>query len=182
MAMQAWVERQTDFLRALAGCEVTCWRGIEIALREAGPSGLPDWRDAHAPFLQLGRLDAVLADGRVASIIPYQNDTRWGLCRTDSLLALQAREVEPTSVFRILTLDAVPRGVIRGVSVLLNEGDIAEIRLDVGGREVRLWAGEVHEQADGPLRVVPMDEGVLVQVDGRHPEPNGRCALTPTPP
>jgi hypothetical protein len=57
----------------------------------------------------------------------------------------------------------------------LTEGDIAEVRLDIGGREVRLWGAEVYERDDGSLRVVKMDERVLVQADGRRPEATRRA-------
>lgn len=168
--MSEWVELQTTFLRTLTGCEVVRWQGIEMALREAGPSGIPDWRDASAPFLQLYRLDAVLADGREISITTYQNDDRWGLYWTDALPMSRLRRDEPNGIFRLPGLDTLPKGKIRAVSVVLDEGDIAAVTLDVAGRNVRLWAGEVYEQNDGSLQVVPMDESVLVQVDGRHPE------------
>ena len=67
-------------------------------------------------------------------------------------------------------LNDLPTGEIHVVSVLLDEGDIAEVRLRVEATEVRLWAGEVHEQDDGSLKVVTMDECVLVQVNGKLPE------------
>ena len=74
--LHEWVEQQVAFLRALTGCCVVCWHGVEMALCEAGPDGLPRWRDASVPFLQLDRLDVALSDGRLASIVTYQNDDR----------------------------------------------------------------------------------------------------------
>jgi hypothetical protein len=156
-------------LRALGGCRVTRWFGIEMALRDAGPDGLPDWQDESVPFLQLSRLNLILADGTRAAIITYQNDDRFGLCRDDTLPPFEFLTSEPGSIFRERPLDELPPGEIRSVSVLTSDGDIAEVRLDVDGREVLLWAGEVYEQADSTLRVVPMDESILVQVDGRRP-------------
>ncbi len=81
--MKNWVDQQAAELRALTNCSVVRWQGIEMALRESGADGLPDWRDASVPFLQLCRLDLMLADGRATSIITYQNNDCWGLCQTD---------------------------------------------------------------------------------------------------
>lgn len=53
--MNEWVERQVAYLRALSGCTVLRWHGIEMALREAGEDNQPNWRDWSIPFLQLSR-------------------------------------------------------------------------------------------------------------------------------
>jgi hypothetical protein len=164
-----WVEQQTAFLRALTGCVVLRWHGLEMALRDAGGDGFPEWQDDSVALLQLGRLDIVLEDGSQTSVITYQNDDRWGLYRKDGLPPSRLRTNEPDSIYRWRPLDTLPTGRIRGMSVTLNEGDIAAVELDVEGRELRLLAGEVYEQNDGSLRVVLMDESVLVQVDGRKP-------------
>ncbi|MFO0965656.1 MAG: hypothetical protein U0793_08745 [Gemmataceae bacterium] len=165
--MNEWVEQQTAFLQALTSCTVLRWQGLEMALRDAG--GLPEWQDGSMPFLQLVRLDVVLGDGGRSSVITYQNDDRWGLCRKDGLPPSRLRTDEPDSIYRWRWLDTLPTGRIGGLSVRLNEGDIAEVKLDVEGRELRLLAGEVYERNDGSLRIVLMDESVLVQVDGRRP-------------
>jgi hypothetical protein len=146
-----------------------------MALREAGEDNQPNWRDRSIAFLQLSRLDLTLAESPTTSIITYQNDDRWGLYREDGLPPSRLCTDEADCIFRSRTFDELPRGQIRGVLVSLNEGDIEEIRLDVEGREIRLWAGEVYEENDGSLRVVTMDESVLVQVDGRHPETTTRA-------
>ena len=168
--MNEWVEQQVAYLRALSGCTVLRWQGIETALRDAGEGEQLNWRDGSIPFLQLSRLDLSLAGRPTTSIITYQNDDRWGLYRKDGLPLSRLCTDQGDNIFRSRTLDELPRGQIRGVLVSLNEGDIEEIRLDVEGREIRLWAGEVYEENDGSLRMATMDESVLVQVDGRHPE------------
>lgn len=167
--MTEWVERQAASLRALNGNRVARWHGIEMALRESGSGGLSDWQDESIPFLQLNRLDLMLANGIVASIITYQSDDRWGLCRRDALPPSRLPTDEPGSIFRSRPLDELPTGEIQGVTIATKESDIAEVKLDVEGQEVRLWAGEVYEQNDNSLRVIPMDESVLLQVDGRRP-------------
>jgi hypothetical protein len=49
--------------------------------------------------------------------------------------------------------------------------DIFEVGFTIGGRELRMQAGEVRECLDGTLEIVEMDEAILVQVDGRRPGP-----------
>ena len=157
-------------LRALNGCIVLHWHGIEMALREVGEDGLPDWRDSSVPLLQLDRLDLTLADGTTASIVIYQNDDRWGLFRENALPPSSLCTDKPDCIFRSRLLPEIPSGQIRDVSVSLNEGDIEEVILDVEGVKVRLLSGEVYEQNAGSLRVVTLDSSILVQVDGRCPE------------
>jgi hypothetical protein len=149
--VREWVEQQAAFLRALTGCAVVRWHGIEMALRELGAGGLPDWQDESVPFLQLNRLDFVLGDGSETSVITYQNDDRWGLYRKNALPSSRLRTDEPGSIFRSRRLETLPTGRIRGVSVTFHEGDIGEVKLDIEGQEVRLSAGEVYEQNDGVI-------------------------------
>lgn len=162
--MNDWIERQVELLRALSGSSIVRWQGIEVALRDAGENGLPVWHDASIPFLQLNRLDMTLVEGFATSIITYQNNDRWGLYRDDALPPSRLLTHEPHSIFRSRLLDELPVGRVQRVAIDVNAGDIAEVRLYIEGREIRLWAGEVYEQSDGSLRVVPMDESVLVQV------------------
>jgi hypothetical protein len=164
-----WVRQQATSLRDLTGRTVVRWLGSEMALREVGANGLPDWRDPTVPFLQLDRLDLILADGSVARTTTYQNDCTWGICRDDTLPPLRFENHDPYSIFRDRSLDELPTGAVRSVAIAMNSGDIAEVKLDVDGREVRLRAGEVYEQLDGSLLVNPDDESILVQVDGKRP-------------
>ena len=168
--MGDWWQQQAECLRALRGQTVVAWSGVEMAVREVGPDGLPQWHDAAVPALQLDRLDLTLAYGPVASVTTYQNDDTWGLYRRDGLPPLSPLGSEPDCIFRVRRLNELPPGEITAAEVEVDvAGDIAAVRLTVGGREVSLRAGEVYEQPDGSLRVVPMDECVLVQVDGQMP-------------
>ena len=63
----------------------------------------------------------------IAPCLPFQNEARWGLCLRDELPPLDLASFEP--------------------------GDIAEVRLRVGGQEVLLRAAEVYEERDGSLRM-----------------------------
>lgn len=166
--MPSWVENQVVALKSLAGLTVAHWHGIEMAIREVGADGLPQWRDDSVSFLQLYRLDLMLNDGTNVSILTYQNDDRFGLCRNDESLPWTAAD-DPYSIFRPRSLEELPTGTIQDVSVAMNRDDIAEVCLDIQGRRVQLWAGEIYEEVDGSLRVVFMDESVLVQVDQQRP-------------
>jgi len=50
-----------------------------------------------------------------------------------------------------------------------NDEEISEVQLTLGRDHVTLIAGEVEENPDGSLRIVPMDESILVQVNGKRP-------------
>ncbi len=168
--MIPWIEYQIDALRALRGCTVSQWLGIEVALRKTGPDGQPQWYDPSVPALQLDRLDLLLSDGSVMSIVTYQNDVQCGLCRRDALPPLEQSSPISGSIFRLRTLNELPHGKIASVDVLVDEiGDIAEVRFGLDDHEVLLRPGEVYEGPDGLLRIAAMDEGILVQVDGHRP-------------
>ena len=141
-----------------------------MAVREVGPDGLPQWYDESVPAFQMDRLDLTLSDGAAASVIICQNDRGWALCRRDSLQPSKLTAGEPGCIYRVRSLSELPPGEITAIEVEVDQhGDIAAARLSVGGCEVSLRPGEVHEQFDGSLRVVPMDECVMVQVGGQRP-------------
>src|SRR5947209_357740 len=98
--MDDWIRREAESLRALLGRTVTQWTCVEMALREAGPNGLPEWCDESIPALQLNRLDLILTGGPVASIIALQNDYGWSLCRRDDLPPSKLPSGAPESIFR----------------------------------------------------------------------------------
>jgi hypothetical protein len=170
--MNDWISQQVALLKGLEGCVIQEWSGIEMAVREVGPEGVPQWYDDAVPVLQLVRLDLRLPNGHVASIATYQNDIHWGLRRRDnpspSLLLSRTQD----SIYRERLIDELPTGIIKSVEVVLDasaEGDISNVNLQVGGHTVSLRAAEVDERCDGSLIIVSPDESVLVQVDGRRP-------------
>ena len=165
-----WIEEQIASFHSLSGKCVTQWHGIEMALREADENGLPVFRDSSIPFLQLLELNLTFVDNSTASITTYQNDDRFGLCYEGGSLTSRNLWDEPNSIYRLSLFDTLPTGQIQDVSVSLNEGDIEEVKLKIEKQEIRLCAGEVYEEFDGSLRIVIMDESILVQVDGKHPD------------
>lgn len=169
--MKDWIEQQVDGLNALCGGDVARWIGIEMAVRE---DPKPQWFDDSVDVLQLGRLDLVISSGAVVPLVTVQDQdstvVAWGLCRRDDLPPLELEPHEPSSIYRTRVLSELPTGRITSVNVVQkSHGVIARVSLDVQGQEVSLRPGEVYEQWDGSLRIVEMDESILVQVDGRRP-------------
>lgn len=176
--MPEWRELQLDALRALGGRTIVRWLGVEMAVREHGADGQPQWYDEAVPALQLGRLDLVLNGGEVASIVTCQNGDQWGLCRADEHWALPAigqppeavRASAEPSIYRVRALVELPVGRVKSVRIQVDDrGDVAGLQLDIDGRIVELWAAEVYEECDGTVRIGKMDESILVQVDGCAP-------------
>lgn len=167
-------------ISTLAGLVVTRWQGMEMALAEADAASDICWADPSIPYLQLVDLDLVIANGQVFKLwSQLQDGTGFHglyLEALDALPALFAPD-DPSSIFRGRSLPELPVGAIE-IAELRQDGPNAtiEIRLMVAGVEVRLVAGEVHEQQDGSLRVAEPDESILLQVDGVWPPMPG--ALT----
>lgn len=178
--MTSWIKKNIERLEQLQGCVVKRWVAIEGAVRESDCNGRPQWHDESVPFLQLERLDIHLSTGEVISIITYQNNDRWGLCRDDRLDRLKLDPSTSNSVFRVRELDELPLDEIFSVEVLVDrEGDISDLRLEIGDVRVRLKTGEVYEQYDGTLMISPRDESILVQVNGKMPgKDDERAVLT----
>jgi hypothetical protein len=157
----------------LAGVIVSRWQGTEMALTEAHAASDIRWEDASIPFLQLADLDLQLANGEVFKLCSQLADGSGfhGLYleALDALPPLFASD-DPSSICRGRELSEFPAGVIE-IAELVQDGPDAtvEIRLMVAGTEVRLVAGEVHEQLDGSLRVVERDESILLQLNGMWP-------------
>ncbi|MEN6498676.1 MAG: hypothetical protein ABFD16_30595 [Thermoguttaceae bacterium] len=166
--MNDWVQEQIAALKSMYGKTVRRWIGLEMALRD-NDGGLPEWENASIPFLQLERIDAVLEDGETARIVTYQNDDQWGIWRHDQLVALLPHSSE-FAIYRTRELDELPLGEITNVEVEADDrGDIAAVRFLVAGHCLTLRAGEVYEESDGSLKIVWMDESILLDVDGRKP-------------
>lgn len=170
--MNDWIDQQATLLRALQGCNIRQWVGIEMAVREVGLDGRPQWYDDSIQALQLDRLDLVLSNDQVRSIVTYQNNTHWGLCRRDNLPPSELRSSTPDNIYRERTLSELPLGVVDSVKLFFDENgddDISEVQLIINGHTVSIKAAEVYEQVDGSLKIVFSDESILVQVETERP-------------
>jgi hypothetical protein len=140
---------------------ITEWRGVEMAIRDVGPDGVPQFSDPPVPFLQLLSLRLALGS-RDAVIHTYQSDAGFGLAidrAPDPPVAATAWD----GIYREGLLRELPTGLVTSVDVVIGDaGDIDEVVLVVGERTVLLMAGEVDEQGDGALHFRRHDESVLV--------------------
>lgn len=167
-ALQRWVAVQVVTFRSLCGLSVARWVGDEMAMREVGPSGAPQFHDPAIPYLQVCPLYVEFVGGSCKEILTYQNlwPDGWGLYLDPLYDGLPDACSEPGSIFRTRELHELPTGSIDDVRVVQdNKGDIVEVRLNVHGNCVTLWSGEVYEEIDGSLRIVRPDEHVLIAVN-----------------
>jgi hypothetical protein len=164
--MTDWVEEQIDRVRRLSGRTINRIVAVEMALREEGPDGFPQFEDPAIPFLQLYSLYLELEELETVKFITYQNDDTWGLLATTDIEPGEQqywRDQPADSIYRYRELHDFPRGRIDDVSVALDEKeDIAEVLLCVGGKDVLLVAGEVYETWGDALEVVKGDESILM--------------------
>jgi hypothetical protein len=159
-----------EAFRALIGLSVVGWIGIEMAVRDEGEDGCPQWYDPGIPALQVGRLDILVAEGTVVNIVTVMIGTCWGLARTDGLPPLYPAPAVGKSIYRDRMLSELPVGVIQAAEVAVEEDDtIHSVYLSVAGHTIHLRAAEVQEELDHTLRIVDCDESVLIQVDGKRP-------------
>lgn len=168
--MKDRIKGQVDLLSSMKGQIVIRWIGMEMALRESGNDGLPDWEDESIPYLQLERLDAELEVLQFARITTYQADD-FGLCRNDDLDDLPLGELtDPASIFRNRELLELPVGRIDDVKVFIAEGEIHEMHFLIGKERMTLITGEVYEHPNKSLTIALMDESILLQVNGQRPK------------
>lgn len=162
-------------LKELSGRVVTRWQGTEMALSEGESSGDIRWTNDEIPYLQFTQLDLQLADGRTFRLLSQLEDGTGfhGLYLAElESYAGPTLTAGPTSIFRERELSELPQGEINISSVRQDGSDaIVEVGLDINGIEIRLVAGEVHEQFDGSLLIVEPEESILVQVNRAGPNP-----------
>lgn len=134
-----------------------------MALREetAGGGG-PQFADPAVACLQMLVLSVRLDDGTPATIHTYQEDDVWGLRWGESA---ERTPAEWAGIYRVADLSTLPIGEIEDVSVVIDEGVVAEVVLFINGRPLLLMAGEVYEVGRKQLRLVRLDESVLVFTD-----------------
>ncbi|WP_165857217.1 hypothetical protein [Marinobacter sp. JSM 1782161] len=161
----SFVATQVAEFQKLVGLRVVDWHGVEMALREWGPDGLPSFMEPSVPFLQLLVLHARLELDEQLEISTYQNNDNWGLMLT-RLPSSSGFRADHEGIFRTRSLAELPSGSIDSVQVFRDfAGDIERINLVVAGSFLSLIAGEVYENPDGSLQVqVGGDESVLVQI------------------
>ena len=181
--IEAWLSAQSDAFRGLLGLEVLEWRGREMAL-DQDEAELPVWRLPKVEVLQLDRLEAI-GPGASICVTTIQNNDHFGLklqvpwisdWQSGFDLSIPVDESpfadDPKSIFRDVRLPQLPIGKIEDVSVRLSDegGDIGAVTLRIGNAVVSMKAAEVYPGSDGSITIVDLDESILVQVDGAHPD------------
>lgn len=152
-----WKRRIAMRLGELEGEVIERWSGIEMALRDDGLDGDPQFSDPVVPFLQLSPLDIEHSGGRLR-VMTYQGDDGFGLWCTPAVEELRVR----SGIFRTVHELALPRGRVAQVDVTVEDGIIVEVMLHLDVHQVLLLAGEVEEGWEGELHFVRFDESVLV--------------------
>lgn len=160
----AWLAMQTSALEGLNGHTVTAWSGIEMALDER--AGGHVWRDPAVPMLQLNYLHGATSAGGF-SLATAEDDDTWGLYLLESGEE-DTEEFDADAAFRRRDLTELPTGRISDLQIEMDGDNIAVITFDVDGKGVSLRAGKVVAE-DGAFTVRPMDEAILVQVNGALP-------------
>ena len=150
-------------LHALIGREVRSWFGVEMAVREVGPCGLPVFHDPSVPYLQFLVLVADLGRDGFLRLATRQWKTHWSLYASRSLgLDLNGY----TGIFRQRMIDELPIGQVTSLEVLRDpDGGLEAAHIQIGNDLLHLIAGEVYEESNGTLRIqLGGDESVLARV------------------
>ena len=164
--MKRWVREQVALFEALRGEVVVGWAGTEMAIRDAGPSGEPQFGESEIPFLQLRSLYLAFESGGTRVIRLEQTDNSWRHhVHRRGIWRIARRRLRRRGIYWTRTLTELPTGRIESVNVGTDdEGNIAEMSLLMGNNRIIITSGEVYEELDGSLRVVRPDESVLVHV------------------
>lgn len=155
---------QIQTLNSLVGQEVTGWRGVEMAIREEGPTG-PVFKADAVPCLQFVHLDLQFTEpDHAIRIVTCQDDDEWGISLSDVPDSIKSDKLY--GIYRDNEPENLPIGIIENVSHRLSErGNLCEIDLKIAGQHVLLIAGEIHETHTVELRFVYADESILVFED-----------------
>lgn len=158
------VRGQRKAAESLFGATVNAWHGIEMAIRDKGPNGQPQFEAEEVQCLQLWRLDLELADTTIVTVSTYQNGDLWGL-QFDQQAEIAGFESD--GIFRYRMLGELPLGEIEAVTVCraVPRLDVAEVVVEIAGQEVTLLAGEIEETWSDRLVFRWMDESVLIFTD-----------------
>ncbi|MBB3100384.1 hypothetical protein FHR83_008106 [Actinoplanes campanulatus] len=166
MTQLGWTAERVREFAQLRGQQIKSWAGVEMALREEGPGGVPQFDDPVVPCLQLDPLVALFDDGGFVTVGTYESDTACGLWLRRAATDQSSNwEDETDGIYRTRALPELPTGIIDDVSAFLDDGVLAEVVLQIQGRPLLLMAGELRESMQGSLVFTRRDESVLVFTD-----------------
>lgn len=164
MSESKWVRSQRKVAESLVGATVIAWHGVEMAIREEGQNGQPQFEADDVECLQLWRLELEIEDTTIVTVSTYQNDYLWGL-QFDR--QAQFAGFESGGIFKHRILSELPIREIEAVTVrrAVPRLDVAEVVVEIAGQEVTLLAGEIEETWSDRLVFRWMDESVLIFTD-----------------
>ncbi|MDQ0463350.1 hypothetical protein QO010_001121 [Caulobacter ginsengisoli] len=160
----AWLAMQTAALEGLNGHTVTAWSGIELAFDERAAGHV--WSDPGVPMLQLSYLHAATSAGGFGLATAEDDDT-WGLYLLEAGEE-DTEEFDADATSRRRDLTELPTGRISGLQIEMDGDNIAAVTFEVDGASLSLRAGKVQAEG-GAFTLHPMDEAILVQVNGALP-------------
>ncbi|MGH7026712.1 hypothetical protein [Brevundimonas sp.] len=176
-----WLSKQKDAFENLVDFEVVEWRGREMALDENLEG--PVWRLPGIEVRQFERMELIGVASSV-SLGTAQNDDRFGLWLPEVADSSGSKSgwtipvddspfaSNTASIFRDVRIPELPVGVVEHVCVSFSaeETEVEAVAMRIGGHVVSLTAGEVYPGLDGSVTISALDESILVQVDGLHPD------------
>ena len=104
--MENWIDNQIEKFYSLNDHKVIHWTCIEMALRE-NPI---EWSNSKIPYLQCMRIDILLDNHDIESLVTYQDDDEWGLHLLHQSTKINY-DNEPNSIFRSRDLMELPKGI-----------------------------------------------------------------------
>jgi hypothetical protein len=164
MKALSYAQQQAEQFTRLTGKVIDRWHGVEMAIRDCGRDGGPEFAEAGCEWFQFLVLIACV-EGREEVVGTCQNDDTWGLCLLPSGSSDSAGE-DYSGIFRERMVSELPVCLVESVSPTFDaHGELEKIVLVVGDDRVEMVAGEYYEQLDGSLRIqLSGDESVLVRV------------------
>jgi hypothetical protein len=140
------IRQYVDLLRALKGCVLREWFGIEIAICQK-PNGKTQWYDESVPGFQFDRLDLKLANGKIGSLFTSYNNGLWGLSLDFGLPIPNITNAFRNNNFRERILTDFPNGEITSVDLYFDAyANISDVQFIINGHTVNIKAGEIQVQ------------------------------------
>jgi hypothetical protein len=161
--MSDYIAMQASAFEALQSQSIESWHGVEMFLYE-DEDGVEIFEDERVPCLQMHWLVLTLGDGSQRVVSTYQDDSVFGL-RIRAAVPAAASDPQITDGFRYRTLPQLPAGEVSTALPVIEDGQLVEFRLTIGGALLLLIAGEIQPTWTERLEFHRFDESVLVFLD-----------------
>lgn len=159
--MNTYWSQQEKKLRSLMSQTVLKLSGLEMALREVGPTGLPVFQEPGVYCRQLDHLRLELTTGDVIKLGTCRGHSSYGICLSSAEDASNYQG-SPGSIFRLFE-DLDVRGKIEALDLKTDEeGCVIKLVLTFSHRELHIVAGEALERFDDQLVFRSPEESLLL--------------------